>query len=222
MPYGDFVKQRLLDPLGMTDTTYWPDEKQATRLAVTSRFNKEKSALEDIPNNPDKAWLDQPRNIPHVPLPLRAYLGDAIRAYPNRYAWPAGGLFSTAPDLAKFGEMMLNRGVSHGKRFVSEASFKRMTTVTPNDIPMRPQPSIGLGWFVTLRDTEGPAAGSFGHNGARGPVISVDPTHQLVMILMIESIDIHQRGQPPGDAQRKLRTAFFKAAVEKYGKPANR
>ena len=222
MPYGDFVKQHLLDPLGMTDTTFWPDEKQAPRLAMPSRFNQDKSALEDLPDHPDKAWLDQPPNVPHVPLPVRLYLGDALRAYRNHYAWPAGGLFSTAPDLAKFGQMMLNRGVSHGKRLVSEASFKRMTTVEPAAVPVKPQPSIGLGWFVTLRDTEGPAAGSFGHNGARGPVISADPTHQLVMILLIESMDIHQRGQPSGDAQKKLRTAFFKAAVERYGKPPSR
>ena len=221
MPYGDFVKQRLLDPLGMTDTTFWPDEKQVARLAMTSRFNKEKSALEDLPNKPDKAWLNQPLNVPHVPLNVRTYLGDALRAYPNHYAWPAGGLFSTAHDLAKFGQMMLSHGVSNGKCLVSEASFKRMTTVAPSAVPMNPKSSIGLGWFVKPNDNEGPAAGSFGHNGARGPEMWVDPTHQLVMILLIESMDIHQRGQPPGDAQKKLRAAFFKTAVERYGRPAS-
>ena len=219
MPYGDFVKQRLLDPLGMTDTTFWPDEKQAARLAMTSQFNKEKSALEDLPNKPDKAWLNQPSNAPHVPLNVRTYLGDALRAYPNHYAWPAGGLFSTAHDLARFGQMMLNHGVSHGKRLVSEASFKRMTTAGPSAVPMNPQPSIGLGWFVKLRDDEGPAVGSFGHRGARGPVMWVDPSHQLVMVLLIESWDIHQRGQPPGAEQKKLCAAFFHAAIEKYGNP---
>ncbi|MCX7006910.1 MAG: serine hydrolase [Kiritimatiellaeota bacterium] len=217
LPYGQFIQQRLLAPLGMTDITFWPDAKQAARLALTSQLNKEKSALEDLPNKLDEAWLKQSSNA--VPLVMRIYLGDALRAYPNRYAWPAGGLFSTASDLAKFGQMMLNGGVHHGQRLVSAAAFKRMTTIAPSAVPMKPEPSIGLGWFVKPHDDEGLAAGSFGHNGARGPVLFVDPTHQLVMILLIESSDIHLLGQPRGSEQKNLRTAFFRAAIEKYGKP---
>ena len=78
---------------------------------------------------------------------------------------------------------------------------------------MNPKPSVGLGWFVKLNDHKGPAAGSFGHNGARGPVICVDPTHQVVMILPVERMDAQTN---------EVRAALFKGAVEKYGKPANR
>lgn len=222
LPFGNFVKQRLLDPLGMTDTTYWPDEKLAARLVVTSQFNKEKSALEDRPNKPDAAWLNQPPDIPHAPLNVRAYIGDALKAYPNHYAWPAGGLFSTAPDLARFGQLMLNRGVSRGRRFVSDTSFKRMTTVEPCTVSIHPSPGIGLGWFVKLRNDEGPAAGSFGHRGARGPVMWIDPDNRLVMILLIESWDIHQRGEPPGIEQRNLCSTFFRTAIATYGRSGNR
>jgi len=56
-----------------------------------------------------------------------------------------------------------------------------------------------------------PAA--LGHNGARGPVICVDPTHQVVMILPVERMDAQTN---------EVRAALFKGAVEKYGKPANR
>ena len=212
MSYGDFIKQRILDPLGMSNTTYWPDAKLAERLAQTSQWNKEKSVLEDIPNKPDQVWLNQS----HVPLPIRVYMGgEALRAYPNHYAWPAGGLFSTAGDLAKYGQAMLNGSLINGKRLVSEASFKRMTTLEPCISGIKPKPGIGLGWFVTLNDHDGVATGSFGHHGARGPVLWVDPTHKLVAILLYESMDIQTRG----DAKGRLEKTFFRAAVEKYGKP---
>lgn len=212
MSYGDFVKQRILDPLGMSDTTFWPDANLAARLAQTSQWNKEKSVLEDIPNKPDQVWLNQKQ----VPLPIRVYMGgEALRAYPNHYAWPAGGLFSTAGDLVKYGQAMLNGGVINGKRLVSEASFKRMTTMEPCTKGIKPMPGIGLGWFVALNDQDGVGTGSFGHHGARGPVLWVDPTHKLVAILLYESMDIQTRG----DAKSRLEKAFFRAAVEKYGKP---
>ncbi len=218
LPYGQFIQQRLLEPLGMTETTFWPDARQAARLALTSQRNKEKTALEDLPNHPDPAWLNQPTNAPSVPLIVRTYSGDALRAYPNRYAAPASGLFSTAPDLAKFGQMMLNHGVCRGRRLVSEASFKRMTTLAPGTVALKPAPGIGLVWFVKQHDDEGLAAGSFGHNGARGPALFVDPAHQLVLILLIESSDIHLLGQPRGAEQKKLRTDFYRTAIQKYGR----
>lgn len=212
LSYGDFIQQRILDPLGMHDTTFWPDAKLAARLAQTSQWDKEKSLLEDIPNKPDQVWLNQKQ----VPLPLRVYMGgEALRAYSNHYAWPAGGLFSTAGDLVKYGQAMLNRSVINGRRLVSEAGFKRMTTQEPCTSGIKPMPGIGLGWFVALNDNEGVAAGSFGHHGARGPVLWVDPTHKLVALLLYESMDIQTRG----DAKHRLEKTFFHAAVEKYGRP---
>ncbi len=213
MSYGEFIKQRLLEPLDMSDTTFWPDAKLAARLAQTSQWDKEKSVLEDIPNDPDKVWLNQKQ----VPLPVRVYMGgEALRAYPNHYAWPAGGLFSTAGDLAKYARVMLNGSVINGKRLVSEASFKRMTTPEPCTTGIKAAPGIGLGWFVTRNELDGVGTGSFGHHGARGPVLWIDPVDKLVVILLFESMDVQTRG----DAKSRLEKAFFRAAVEKYGKPA--
>jgi CubicO group peptidase (beta-lactamase class C family) len=59
---------------------------------------------------------------------------------------------------------------------------------------------------------EGPSIGSFGHRGARRPVMWVDPKNQLVMMLLVERFDM------PGDGQKVLYGSFLKAAVEKYGK----
>ena len=43
LAYADFMQQRLLDPLGMKDTTCWPNEEQAARLAHTARFTEDKT-----------------------------------------------------------------------------------------------------------------------------------------------------------------------------------
>lgn len=211
MAYGDFIKQRILEPLGMSDTTFWPDDKLAARLAQTSQWDKKESVLEDIPNTPDAVWLKQKV----VPLPVRVYMGgEALRAYPNHYAWPAGGLFSTAGDLAKYARAMLNGSEVNGKRLVSEASFKRMTTLEPCTTGIKAAPGIGLGWFVTRNELDGVGTGSFGHHGARGPVFWVDPVHKLVGILLFESMDLHTRG----DAKSRFEKTFFREAVERYGK----
>src|SRR5882757_3337722 len=47
--YADFVAQRILQPLGMKDTTFWPTDEQAGRLAKSYRGNKDKSDLEETP-----------------------------------------------------------------------------------------------------------------------------------------------------------------------------
>src|SRR5258708_14221885 len=47
MPYEDFLDKRLFGPLGMKDTTFWPNEEQISRLAKSYRPNKEKTGLEE-------------------------------------------------------------------------------------------------------------------------------------------------------------------------------
>src|SRR6185437_11866890 len=58
MPYADFMQKRLFDPLGMKDTTFWPNAEQASRLAHTARRNKER---------PDSNVLEQIRQDKDVP-----------------------------------------------------------------------------------------------------------------------------------------------------------
>jgi CubicO group peptidase (beta-lactamase class C family) len=218
MPYGEFVKQRILDPLGMTETTYWPDEKLAARLAQTSQFNKEKGALEDLPNKLDKEWLEQPAGRPHVPLFMRTYNGDALKIYATHYAWPAGGLFSTARDIVKFGQMLLNGGTSHGQRYLSADAVQSMTSNQNGNITVGPKVTYGLTLMIKSHPEEGLSTGSFGHIGARGPVLFIDPHQGLVLILLSESSDIQTRGEPRGTEQSNLRSSFFRAAIEKYGR----
>jgi CubicO group peptidase (beta-lactamase class C family) len=124
MKYEDFMQRRLFDPLGMKDTTFWPTEEQAQRIAKSYRPDDAKSNLVEI-------RIDQ----------LIYPLSDRV----HRFPMPAGGLFSTAQDTALFCRMLLNGGELSGRRYLSEATFKELTKrQTPEPVP----DSYGFGLAV--------------------------------------------------------------------------
>ncbi len=189
MPYEQFLQKRLFGPLGMMDTTFWPDEKQLRRLAKSYKSNMEKKELEEIA-------------ITQLSYPL------SDRA---RQPMPAGGLFSTAHDLARFCQMMMSGGVLDGKRYLSEAAVKQMTSVQTGEV--KDGPGYGFGWMVQKRvPADGRSAGSFGHGGAYKTAMWVDPGKQLVMILLR-----HHSGAFLTPDGNKIEEVFLKAAIDNYG-----
>ena len=125
MPYEQFMQQRLFDPLGMSDTTFWPSPEQTGRIATTYRLSKQNSLLEATP-------IDQ----------LTYPLSDRQ----HRYPMPAGGLFSTASDMEKFCRMILNGGVLEGKRYLSERALHQMTSTQNGGLGGT---NYGFGWAVS-------------------------------------------------------------------------
>jgi CubicO group peptidase (beta-lactamase class C family) len=120
-PYEDFLDNRLFGPLGMKDTTFWPNDEQLTRLAKSYRPDKDKTGLEET-------------TIGQLKYPL----SDR-----KRQPMPAGGLFSTAEDVGRFCRMVLNGGTLDGKRVLSEEAVKEMTSrQTGEGI----KENYGLGW----------------------------------------------------------------------------
>jgi CubicO group peptidase (beta-lactamase class C family) len=113
MPYEDFMQKRLFDPLGMTDTTFWPTERQSKRIAKSYKPNAAKDNLEEI-------------KIGQLTYPLSEHS--------NRYPMPAGGLFSTAGDTVKFCQMLMNHGTFNGKKILSEDAVKQMTMKQTGDL----------------------------------------------------------------------------------------
>ena len=213
--YADFMQSRLFTPLGMQDTTFWPTEAQALRLARSARFTADKSTLEEVKLDKDltPALIAKLGHGVTAPPALLADFGmGKILDYANHYAEPAGGLFSTAGDVGKFCQMLLNGGTYQGKRYLSEAAVKQMTGSQTGAVPVNPAETYGVGWFVKIRNDEGPSEGSFGHRGARRPVMWVDPKQQLVLVLLVERFDM------PGDGQKELYGSFLKAAIARYGK----
>jgi CubicO group peptidase (beta-lactamase class C family) len=166
MGYADFVQKRLLDPLGMTDTTFWPDDAQLARLASAY-----KSGPDGLARVEKIGLLNHP-------------LGDRAR----RHALPAGGLFSTAADTARFGRLLLNKGVFDGKRILSEAAVAEMTRRQTAEGAVRTPYGFGLN---TVK-------GACWHGGAYGTELCFWPERNTVSVLMVQK-DGRAWGSPAGE-----------------------
>jgi CubicO group peptidase (beta-lactamase class C family) len=178
MPYEQFMEQRLFKPLGMKDTTFWPSPRQVQRLAKSYKPNAAKTGLEET-------------TITQVRYPLTDR---------TRQPMPAGGLFSTASDVARFCRMILNGGALDGKRYLSESAVKQMTSrQTPDALTEK----YGFGWST--------GDGEFGHGGAYATNMTIDTQHGLVFIWMVQHAGF------PGDGA-KSRDAFMRAAKAAFAK----
>ena len=177
--YEAFMDERLLHPLGMKDTTFWPTKEQLTRLATPHKPNAANTGLETT-------------TIGQLQYPL-----DERK---KRYPMPAGGLFSTAADVAKFCQMMLNGGQLNGKRYLSEKAVKELTR---RQTPETLKESYGLGFSVS--------PGGFGHGGALATNMNIDPARGLITVWLVQ----HQGF--PGEGA-KAQGAFRKAAEEQFAK----
>jgi CubicO group peptidase (beta-lactamase class C family) len=196
--YDSFVQQRILDPLGMTNTTFRRTGEFAARLVTAYSKNPTNSQLEAVPPRPDVGGADRP---------------------------PFGnmGLYSTGPDYARFCQMLLGGGVLDGKRFLSAESIKLMTTLQTGDLPAGffQSPGTGshgtnygwgLGTCILRTPHEGAAAmlspGTFGHGGGWGTQAWIDPVRGAAYILMV------QRSNFGNSDNTALRRTFQQAAVE--------
>jgi CubicO group peptidase (beta-lactamase class C family) len=191
-PFGEFMERRLFRPLGMRDTSFWPSPSQARRVAKSYGPGPGGRGLAET-------------NVFYVP----GNLSD--RSRPPR---PAGGLYSTARDVAKFYQMMLNGGTVDGKRLLKPETVKLMTTTQTGDIKtgFTDGMSWGLGFQVVKEPTGVTAmlsSGAFGHGGAYGTQSWADPQTRGIYILMI------QRARLGNSDGSDLRRAFQEAAVAK-------
>jgi len=186
MPYETFLQHRLFDPLGMKDTTFWPTDAQVKRLAKSYKPGPDNQGLEEMP-------IDQ------MTYPLT-----------DRHRGPSagGGLFSTAEDVSRFGRMILGGGVFGGRRYLSEAAVRQMTSTQTGRIldPTRGEEGYGLGWATTRPATDAVIPGPCNHGGAYATNLAIDPAHGLVMVFMVQ-----HAGFPNGKGEKVL-PAFQGAA----------
>jgi CubicO group peptidase (beta-lactamase class C family) len=176
MKYEAFLDKRLFQPLGMKDTTFWPNAEQISRLAKSYKGNKDKSDIEETP-------------IGQLTYPL----DDRV----HREPMPAGGLFSTASDVARVGRMLLRNGELDGKRVLSEAAVKTMSS---RQTPAALKDSYGFGLAVN--------SPTFGHGGAYGTQVWIDMKRGVALIMMIQRSNFKNGDESP------VRLAFQKAALE--------
>lgn len=201
-PYEKFIEERVLRPLGMKDSSFFPPPEKYNRIA--SAYKPQNGKLKRVEDylNPD--WLSQ------GPGGYRAFLAAV------QYPGPSWGMFSTASDMAAFHQMMLNGGTYNGVRVLSRASVEAMTADYTSDLgPERI--SYGLGWGVHrerprsgLFSLESP--GAYGKGGSRGTFGWVDPGKELVGIFMIQQESLVE-SEEPGYTVRDTFIAMTYAAI---------
>ncbi|MFM7149395.1 MAG: serine hydrolase domain-containing protein, partial [Gemmataceae bacterium] len=183
----DFLERRLFGPLGMKDTTFYPNQEQKDRMA--GLFEQKEGSLRDVGfvliGNPDKA----------------------------RHPIPAGGLFSTGPDVARFYQMMLSGGAFEGKQILSPKAVRQLTSLQTGELSTGFTPGMGYGFgFAVVRKPAGVTTmlspGSFGHGGAFGTQSWADPSKDLFVVLLIQRV-----GLPNGD-ESEIRRELQRLAVE--------
>ncbi len=212
IPYCQFIQQRLLDPLEMKDTTFWPNAEQASHFAKTYKFNPATQTLEAIKNNPEllanpSKWGTTP------PVMIANFNGDIIQDYAQHFSRPDAGLFSTATDVSKFCRMLLNGGTYLGKHYLSEEAIKTMSSDQTGGLFPNKNEGYGICFFMEKNPGQGGLPpGSFGHLGARKTRMIVDPQDGLVMVFMTQCWGLK------GHEEDDLYSAFIKGSLEKYGK----
>ena len=176
MPYEKFLQERFFEPLGMTETTFWPSDAQVARLANAYGPNKDKSGFA-------KGGL----NLFTKPL------SDRVHRFPEA----AGGLFSTTHDIFRYGLMLANNGELDGKRYLSPAAMDELRKEQTGKTKV----NYSLGYH--LRN------GMFGHDGADGTDLSVNPQTGMIAVFMTQSTS---------DEKWKVRDLFLKTAGEVFQK----
>jgi CubicO group peptidase (beta-lactamase class C family) len=181
MPYEQFMEQRLFKPLGMSDTTFWPSPAQLKRLANSYKPGADNSGLQET-----------------MVTQLHYPLNDG-----RRQPVPAGGLFSTARDVALFCRMILKGGILDGKRYLSTAAVHMMTSKQTGGAVKE---SYGFGWSTNGK--------TFGHGGAYATNMEIDSQQGLIMVWMVQHAGF------PGTGNQAL-GAFRNAAYQKFASEAS-
>jgi beta-N-acetylhexosaminidase len=182
-----FARTRLLGPLGMKDTTYLPGPELLARIAPTE-------------NDPWRGRV------------VRGEVHDENAAALGGVA-PHAGLFGTAPDLARFAQMLLDGGVFEQQRIVSRETVERFTKRAGV-----PDSSRALGWdTVSENSSAGSLLGprSFGHTGFTGTSMWMDPDRKLFVVLLTNRVHPTREN----NAIREVRRAVADAVVHGLAQP---
>jgi uncharacterized protein YbbC (DUF1343 family)/CubicO group peptidase (beta-lactamase class C family) len=143
---------------------------------------------------------------------LRGEVHDPTSYRMNGIAGHAG-LFSTADDLARFCQMLLNSGKIDAKRVLSAAMVARMTT--PN-VVAEDGGARGLGWDINTSFSSNRGElfsyGSFGHTGFTGTSIWIDRVTQTFVVFL--SNRVHPDGKGDVTPLRAKVATIAASAVE--------
>jgi len=167
--FGDFLDERIFEPLGMTDTDFYVPEEKVNRFAQVY------------------GYTEQGELVAQEGFPGADYLVD-----PN-FQSGGGGLVGTAMDYLRFSQMLLNGGELDGVRILAPLTVDLMhRDQTPKDmsdsILGAGGTSFGLD-FAIIDDpveAESYSKGEYYWGGAAGTWFWIDPVEDLVFVGMIQ------------------------------------
>jgi CubicO group peptidase (beta-lactamase class C family) len=176
--YEDFLAERLFEPLGMKDTYFFLPAEKHSRLAVLYTLDATGKLVR----------ATQPPE-PAVKIPT-----------------PEGGALTTAGDMARFYQMLMNKGTLNGKRILSAAAVDAMTTNQTGDLKnVEFSPGLGMGLsFGVVKDVVGTfryqSIGTFSKGGAFRTYGWGDPVKDMFGIIL------YQRTNGGGDTAPETNT----------------
>ena len=178
-PLEDYLQERVFGPLGMTDTGFWVEPERADRLATVYRASREGEL--------------RPYQMEEIPFTEQPILIEG-----------GVGLVASTMDFLRFSQMFLNGGELDGNRVLQPET---VTMMTVNRIPdaLLPigfgRPTLGQGWglgFSIVMDASQYAYpvndGDFWWDGSAGTRFWIDPTENMVTIVMAQVSPASGRG----------------------------
>ncbi|HJN97221.1 MAG: serine hydrolase [Gammaproteobacteria bacterium] len=177
LKFGDFLEQRVFQPLGMSDTRFYVQANDRDRFAEVHNWDSERNRLVQRPHRPDRpSYLD-----------------------PQRIESGGGGLVSSTHDYARFLQMLVNEGELDDARLLTPESVRIMRTNSLRDElylggnAERPgQRGVGFGVdFAVISDpvaaNSPQGAGTYYWSGAAGTWFWIDPTQDMFWLGMIQA-----------------------------------
>jgi CubicO group peptidase (beta-lactamase class C family) len=185
-PLPELVRERVCAPLRLVDTGYLPSPSQIARTAATE----------------------------YQPYVGRGMVRGSVH---DENSWSLGGtggnagIFGTAAELARFGEMLRGYGAVDGVRVLSEDTVAEMTRdQLPAEIDPGFRHGLGvriadpqfMGALATSGDADAPAA--FGHTGFTGTSLVVDPGRELVVVVLTNRVHPSRDWSDVGEVRRAV------------------
>jgi len=190
--FDAFVSERILQPLGMSDTAFWVEGEAQQRLVTV------------VQRAPDGSL--QPFEMEEVPFTQKPALMEG-----------AVGLVSTAGDFLRFSQMLLNKGELGGVRLLSAATVTAITKNGLTEAVLKEKQGGVVGWglanvdVVVAPGSRGylTAIGEYGWDGSAGTFFAVDPSRELVITLMTQNLPAN-----PDQLRQKFKAAVLQSIVE--------
>jgi CubicO group peptidase (beta-lactamase class C family) len=165
VPLDRFVQERILNPLHMTDTHYWPPAEKDKRRALLVVNGK------DDPTSSSR--------LPPEAAKAKTFIGGA------------SGLYSTAADYWRFSQMLLNGGTLDGHRLLGPRTIAWMAENHIGDISSFRTPGTRFGLGLAVVTDPGSShlpysKGTYYWGGSQGTIFWIDPTEDLIGVLMVQ------------------------------------